>query len=195
MCGPRACLRRRWPGAWALSRGPGQCHPPSAGPGPRSPATGDGLCAGPWGRASLLVLLLLGQPCSAQRAGPRQRLGAAGRSLHLRGGCHSERGGLGTAPQLRVRAQSEPLPYPEQVPAPPGRADRRHFVRAEAAVASPSPGQPAAARPRSHPPSFPLSSPPSMSGPQRQPRGQARAQGPAGTRHGTGLPRVQVRGR
>lgn len=156
MSGPRACLRRRCPEA--LGAGPRPRAVPSALCGNRAAAPG---YRGPTvrcsqrGRASLLVLLLPGQPCSAQRAGPHERRGAAGRSPHLRGGCDSERGGLGTAPLLRVRAQPEPPPYPGQVPTPPGRADRRHFVRAEAAVASPSPGQPAAARPRSSPLSFP----------------------------------------
>lgn len=196
MSGPRACLRWRCPAALGAAPRPravpsALCGNRAAAPGYRGPTV---RCS-QRGRASLLVLLLPGQPCSAQRAGPHERRGAAGRSPHLRGGCDSERGGLGTAPLPRVRAQPEPPPYPGQVPTPPGRADRRHFVRAEAAVASPSPGQPAAARPRSSPPSFPLSSLPSVSGPQRQPRGQEGAQGAAGTRHGAGLPRVQVRGR
>lgn len=166
---PRTCLRRRCPAA--LSAVPRPRAVPSAlcGDGAAVPGhRGSAVRCSQRGRASLLVLLFLGQPCFAQRVGPRQRLGAAGRSPHLRGGCNSERGGLSWA-LLRARSQPEPPSYPGQVAAPPGRADRRHFVRAEAAVASPSPGQPAAARPRSFPPSFPLSSPPSVSGPQRQP--------------------------
>lgn len=156
-----------------MSHGPGPCPPPSAGPEPPHPGTGTGCGLFPAGRVSLLVLLFLGQPRSAQRAGPRQRRGAAGRSPHLRGGCDSEQGGPGPA---RPRcpdpspARAAALPRARPRPAGPRRPPTFCPRRGRCGVAfAPATGGP---RPRSFPPSSSLSSPPSGSG---------RAQGAAGT--------------
>lgn len=112
---------RAWsPPEAAVSRGPG-----GAVRSLRGRSRGTGTRGAPErcserGRASLLVLLFLGQPCSAQRAGPRQRLGAAGRSPHLREDATVSRAGSAR----RRRPGSEPGPSRRLTPStsPPRRA-------------------------------------------------------------------------
>ncbi|XP_027544305.1 uncharacterized protein LOC113970029 [Neopelma chrysocephalum] len=126
------------------------------------------------------------QPGSAQRAGPRGRRGAAGRSPHLRGGRVSERGGLGTA----------------ALPRSPSRRRRRLTPGASPSCRAP-PLPPAdilsARRPlwrrlrqgNRRPPTLRPTLRPAVSGPRRQPRERGPEQGPAGSRRGAGLPRAR----